>query len=711
MFRNGTFRSLFLSYALLLVSVVILQAATASRNDLNMVRSEEREANRQAVEEISQMIDNNLVSIERFANSLNNTPWVHKLYFDLESLSEYYTPQRRREITREFTLYRSDDALTQRMFLLFPYRDIMIGSNQWSNIRDGLGIIGIPEQKRQAVLEEMMSGHSLTRLTRMEGALSNSKKIAFSIPLEVLSKPRAYLCSFIDSTRMAANIRTLMPGNMVAFRICQEGEVLLSVGQSQDDSDVSVQTASSGMIDWTFEFEFISDLNRFGYYEMLNEQLVLSAVIVLIGLVAAWFLSLFTYRPLRRLLDKLRAQRTAESPAQTDDYLEIGAIYDQITSERDVSMRSHVLRHLLQGYFELDEANEQMLRYGIPFNNVDYFQVYLIEKERSTAGHIVGMSDVGEMIPVLRKALAAMDNLRYELSDTADGKVALIMASSGRDVQQTDEMVRACLEQNQQTNGYVVFSGEISHGIIGISLSYQYALDKYVYLYRRVAAAKYYFPSEWETQLVSGLHAGSFQVAERILNETRRENQRRMDAGTISVTDHLTILSSLAVTLYRTAQELGLDIQASMRAMDGMTSLDEGWAAVISTCEQICREMETLNKPARDPVVEYVEKNFSDPDLSMDLLSEKFQMSAPTIIKRFKQSTNETFYACLLRLRVEKAKEMLAAGGCTSAEIAKATGYENEASFQRAFKRCVGTTPREYATARAWMKDSEQTEE
>ena len=287
-----------------------------------------------------------------------------------------------------------------------------------------------------------------------------------------------------------------------------------------------------------------------------------------------------------------------------------------------------------------------------------------------------------------------------------DGKVVLITTSSVREANEMDQKVLACLEQSRQKHGYPVVSGEISHGIIGISLSYQNALDKYIYVHRRIASARYYFPAEWETQLANGLYAGAFQVAERILNETWRENQRRMEAGSLSMTDQLTLLSSLEMTICRTVQEMGLEMPAALAEMEKMNSLEDGWRNMLAACSQICREIAALNTPARDPVVEYVEKHFDDPDMSMDMLSEKFQLSAPTIIKRFKQSTNETFYACLLRLRIERAKELILAGSLTSADIARKIGYESDTSFQRAFKRCVGMSPKEYAASS--VKPTEQ---
>lgn len=62
----------------------------------------------------------------------------------------------------------------------------------------------------------------------------------------------------------------------------------------------------------------------------------------------------------------------------------------------------------------------------------------------------------------------------------------------------------------------------------------------------------------------------------------------------------------------------------------------------------------------------------------------------------FRVSTGNSPMAFLLRLRVERAKEMLRRGDAKIAEIAAALGFFDQSHFARSFRRVVGVSPREF---------------
>ena len=50
-------------------------------------------------------------------------------------------------------------------------------------------------------------------------------------------------------------------------------------------------------------------------------------------------------------------------------------------------------------------------------------------------------------------------------------------------------------------------------------------------------------------------------------------------------------------------------------------------------------------------------------------------------------------FSFMIRLRVDRAKEMLAEGGRSIAEVASHTGFGSPIQLTRAFRRVLGTTP------------------
>jgi AraC-like DNA-binding protein len=55
-----------------------------------------------------------------------------------------------------------------------------------------------------------------------------------------------------------------------------------------------------------------------------------------------------------------------------------------------------------------------------------------------------------------------------------------------------------------------------------------------------------------------------------------------------------------------------------------------------------------------------------------------------------------TFRAYLLRLRLEKAKALLATGGFSITEVAQMVGFGDLPRFDKLFKRYAGVTPSAY---------------
>jgi len=63
--------------------------------------------------------------------------------------------------------------------------------------------------------------------------------------------------------------------------------------------------------------------------------------------------------------------------------------------------------------------------------------------------------------------------------------------------------------------------------------------------------------------------------------------------------------------------------------------------------------------------------------------------------RMFKKATGETFTNYLIRVRMEKAKALLAEGKHMIYEIAEKVGYKNVAYFSSIFKKHYGSNPSE----------------
>lgn len=92
----------------------------------------------------------------------------------------------------------------------------------------------------------------------------------------------------------------------------------------------------------------------------------------------------------------------------------------------------------------------------------------------------------------------------------------------------------------------------------------------------------------------------------------------------------------------------------------------------------------------------YMEKESANPNLSLDFLSEQFQMNAKTLSKLFKEETGQKFVDYLIELRINHARQLLEDTHHSIQEIAEEVGYTNPISFGRMFKKVVSVSPGEY---------------
>lgn len=104
-------------------------------------------------------------------------------------------------------------------------------------------------------------------------------------------------------------------------------------------------------------------------------------------------------------------------------------------------------------------------------------------------------------------------------------------------------------------------------------------------------------------------------------------------------------------------------------------------------------------------VCAYVQKNYSNPNLSVSMIGDEFSMHPVYLSRIFKEETGQTLMEYIRTIRIEKAKELLKNTSININEIAEKTGYANIQSFSRAFKKIEGISPTVYKNT---CKDNEE---
>jgi len=92
----------------------------------------------------------------------------------------------------------------------------------------------------------------------------------------------------------------------------------------------------------------------------------------------------------------------------------------------------------------------------------------------------------------------------------------------------------------------------------------------------------------------------------------------------------------------------------------------------------------------------YIEQHYSDPELSLQLLSDQFQINQSYLSRLFKEAYSENFVDYVTRVRMDRARYLLTHTDEQIQHISQQVGYAHYFSFNRMFKRVSGVTPGEF---------------
>jgi transcriptional regulator GlxA family with amidase domain len=95
------------------------------------------------------------------------------------------------------------------------------------------------------------------------------------------------------------------------------------------------------------------------------------------------------------------------------------------------------------------------------------------------------------------------------------------------------------------------------------------------------------------------------------------------------------------------------------------------------------------------PVQQWLDKNYQS-KIVVKKLAELGELNERTFLRRFRKATGVAPLEYLQRLRIEKAKQLLAGSSQQLDLITRSVGYEDVSSFRRLFKQVVGISPTIY---------------
>ena len=122
---------------------------------------------------------------------------------------------------------------------------------------------------------------------------------------------------------------------------------------------------------------------------------------------------------------------------------------------------------------------------------------------------------------------------------------------------------------------------------------------------------------------------------------------------------------------------------------------------------EICKDLnsriqlkrETTTKQIIKEAKEYINHNYQNPALSVEIICKHLHMSPAYFSTLFKKEMSQTYVAYLTDLRLNKAVELLNTTDYKTYVIAEMVGYQEQNYFSYVFKKKFGIPPTKYRVA------------
>lgn len=200
------------------------------------------------------------------------------------------------------------------------------------------------------------------------------------------------------------------------------------------------------------------------------------------------------------------------------------------------------------------------------------------------------------------------------------------------------------------------------------------------------------FPADEEKRLLNNAMTGDRDVARQILAELYQRNFVRSNTHGFA---RQYLYCRMIGTLARCNADMDR-LPDRLMQMDSRDFFDWIGEKFVQCCEENHSRSTHRSQRIADDVRQYIEDNYADANLSLNVLAFHFGITANYLSGMFKKMFDMNFSAFLEQVRMRHAQQLLNDETLSIDDVALKIGYTNSDSFRRAFKRTFGVNPTQF---------------
>lgn len=382
-------------------------------------------------------------------------------------------------------------------------------------------------------------------------------------------------------------------------------------------------------------------------------------------------------------------------------------IYKNESMQKEFELQQSILRNAVVNNFLLGmftDKEEVKLRFeqcGMQLKNGIYGLLII----KMQIPQIQSIQEQGMQKMLVREILTNNIPNHFAFSDLDSEKFILLLNTSSTEVELLKGAVNQGLEKCIQELQRLSIRSINVHGLLTDRLSvippmfthikiemtqksFDDSLHEAVW-YELTELNSAYYPLEIELKLISAVRSGNISSLMQTFQFLK------------SVNSILFIDSQMSAEAYRFIEA----VYATLLRHNILGDTEQKHEILEKIKEQVCpnevyqmlsslyietalmSSKQTVKISFKKDIVQYVEENFTDAQISLRSVSEHFHITEVYFSKLFKQESGINFVKYLEKLRIEKAEELLKKTDLKIGEIAKLVGYNSTQVFRRAYKR------------------------
>jgi two-component system response regulator YesN len=672
------------------------------------------------IQNIVNFLEKEFVGLDELVNLINTNSRVAKYmnmqYDHLSPLVNYNAY----EVVQDLAAYANGNDFVENIYIFFDNKSVIsstykaknsfyfeyLDKNQFSK----LGLANTYNYKKMFYASDGEGNISIYYINSLPIGNKNTQKATVIIQINV-----GLIKSFIRDNRFTEKTETII--------INSEQVPVIKYNTSNDElkeKDLVTTAIRSESLQW----EIVSIIPRTEFEAKLTSirSIIIYVLLfaLLIGIVCAIYFSYKNYRPIVRLIEILNNEEINDindnifiniENSISKTISENRNLKEKIDKQSELVTNSVIEKLVKQEMSDEDEINGIMKISNIEFES-SKFMVYSIKLDTSDSNMIdysMIMSKLKELIDSEQKGYVFYIN-----ESNISILIEVINESSFRPV----EFGKKCIKiLNIHNISSTVGIGSYCHTVKEINRSYKEALlalnilprDKgEVILYDSIknlnnAKTKYYYPIDIEQEIINSVKAGNIEKVETLLEDVYNENFKEIQlSGQISQI----LIYNIISTVIKILDELKIDLSKFedaniLHQLYNAETVNDAYSSLISAytviCDLVNQNKKSNNRYLFEKIENYLKEEYSNNDISIEFIAEKFNLSTSYLSRFFKEQAGINFYDYLQKIRIEKAKEIfIQSDNILVQEVALKVGYNNPGALIRAFNKYEGITPGEY---------------